>query len=163
IKQVDNGDGGTKAPSDWTMNVTASNPSDASFAGTSAGKTITIDPGAFSVGETAGAGVAAGTYTLKSQVGCSGTALVGQHYTCTVTNTRKTGTIRVVKDLIPSADPGRFDLRVDGNVVRADAGDGDGSGAVTVNTGTHTVSEVAGSVGDVNDYASSIACTPGGA
>src|SRR5207253_520476 len=87
----------------------------------------------------------------------------GADITCTVTNTRKTGTIRVVKDLIPSADPGRFDLRVDGNVVRADAGDGDGSGAAPVDAVTLTVSEVAGSVGDVNDYASSIACTPGGA
>ncbi|CAN5277680.1 hypothetical protein BH20ACT16_BH20ACT16_03830 [soil metagenome] len=255
IKQVDNGDGGTKSPSDWTMNVAASNPSSASFAGSSAGTTITIDPGAFSVGETAGAGVVPGSYTLRSQVGCAGTALVGQHYTCTlvnddvapkltviktvvnkngstatatdfsmhingtagmqtfpgaaspgttktlvagtynvtetgaltsdytearsadcsgslavgddktctVTNTRKTGTITVVKDLIPASDTGRFDLRIDGNVVKTDAGDGGSSGAVTVNTGTHTVSEVAGSVGDVDDYASSISCTPGGA
>ncbi|CAN5277674.1 hypothetical protein BH20ACT16_BH20ACT16_03820 [soil metagenome] len=76
---------------------------------------------------------------------------------------RKTGTITVVKDLIPASDTGRFDLRIDGNVVKTDAADGDGSGAVTVNTGTHTVSEVAGSVGDVDDYASSISCTPGGA
>ena len=250
IKQVDNGDGGTNAPADWTMDVTSSGAGDVHFAGTSTGHTITINPGAFSVGETAGAGVPAGAYTLASQVGCSATAAVGQHYTCTlvnndvapkltvvknvvnkhgstatpadftmqiagtvgsesfpgsstgttktlhagnfvvtetgptadydaqlvgctgtlavgddktctITNTRKTGTITVVKDLIPSTDDGRFDLRIDGSVVKADAGDGDGSGAVEVNTGTHTVSEVAGSVGSLGNYVKGISCSNG--
>jgi uncharacterized repeat protein (TIGR01451 family) len=233
------------------MDVTSTGAAAAHFAGTSAGHTITINPGAFSVGETAGAGVPAGAYTLASQVGCSGTAAVGQHYTCTlvnddvapkltvvknvvnkhgstatpadftmqiagtvgaqsfpgssagttktlhagsfavtesgaatadydaqlvgctgtlavgddktctITNTRKTGTITVVKDLIPATDSGRFDLRVDATVVKADAGDGDGSGAVEVNTGTHSVSEIAGSVGSLSNYATGISCSSG--
>ena len=37
----------------------------------------------------------------------------GDQWTCTETNTHK-GTIEVVKQLVPSTDPGRFDLSVDG-------------------------------------------------
>ena len=38
---------------------------------------------------------------------------------CTITNTRRQGTIQVVKDLIPTTDPGTFDLKVDGSTVKA--------------------------------------------
>src|SRR4029450_9881863 len=63
---------------------------------------------------------------------------------CTITNTRDTGDLTVVKDLTPSDDPGLFDLLIDGNVELADASDGDSTDAVTVDTGTHTVGEAAG-------------------
>ena len=33
---------------------------------------------------------------------------------CVITNTRKTGKLEVVKDLIPAADPGDFNLQIDG-------------------------------------------------
>ena len=37
---------------------------------------------------------------------------------CTITNTRETGKLEVVKDLIPSGDPGMFNLQIDGNTDR---------------------------------------------
>src|SRR4051794_35971770 len=39
---------------------------------------------------------------------------VGDKVACTFTNERQTGTIKVVKDLAPATDAGRFDLQVDG-------------------------------------------------
>jgi len=74
--------------------------------------------------------------------------------TCTITNTRKTGTIVVKKQLMPSTDPGLFDLQVDGADVATQVGDG-GTGSKVVNTGTHTVGE---SGANLADYASSTAC-----
>jgi len=85
---------------------------------------------------------------------------VGEKVVCTFTNARQTGTIRVVKDLVPATDAGRFDLRVDGTPVRTGAGDGDG-GSVTVPTGTHSVGEAvaAGSGARLEDYVGSTSCT----
>ena len=74
--------------------------------------------------------------------------------TCTITNTRKTGTIVVKKQLMPSTDPGLFDLQVDGADVATQVGDG-GTGSKVVNTGTHTVGEAGANLAD---YASSTAC-----
>ena len=44
---------------------------------------------------------------------------------CTITNTRRNGQLTVVKDLKPGDDPGRFDLKIGDDVVKAGAGDGD--------------------------------------
>ena len=160
IKTVVNKNGSTATASDFTMHINGSAGTE-SFAGAaSPGTTKTLVAGTYAVTET---GALTGDYTESKSADCSGTLAVGDEKTCTITNTRKTGTITVVKDLIPASDTGRFNLRIDGNVVRADAGDGDSSGAISVNTGTHTVSEVAGSIGDSNDYTSSVSCTPGGA
>ena len=43
---------------------------------------------------------------------------------CTITNTRETGTIEVIKDLEPNGDPGRFNLLIDGTTEEGNAGDG---------------------------------------
>ena len=65
-------------------------------------------------------------------------------------------TVTVTKALVPASDPGTFDLRVDGAVVRAGAGHGQ-SGGLQVAAGTPvTVSEVAGA-----DHLSSIDCGGG--
>ena len=74
--------------------------------------------------------------------------------TCTITNTRKTGTIVVKKQLMPSTDAGMFDLQVDGDNVATQVGDG-GTGSKVVNTGTHTVGEAGANLAD---YTSSTAC-----
>ncbi len=37
----------------------------------------------------------------------------GSDIVCTITNTRKTGKLEVVKKINPTTDPGRFDLRID--------------------------------------------------
>ncbi len=83
----------------------------------------------------------------------------GDQWQCTVTNVRATATITVVKDLHPSADPGRFDLRVDGIAYATDVGDGGTTGPVPVTPGLfHMVSETAQPGTNQADYASSITC-----
>ncbi|MDX6510824.1 MAG: hypothetical protein QOE36_328 [Gaiellaceae bacterium] len=160
IKTVVNKHGSTATASDFTMHIAGAAGS-ATFPGAATpGTTSTLHAGGYAVTET---GSATSDYSETDSADCSGTLAVGDAKTCMITNTRKTGTINVVKQLIPAADTGRFNLRIDSTVVRSDAGDGDGSGPVEVNTGTHTVSEVSGSVGNVDDYVTSIACTPGGA
>ncbi len=80
--------------------------------------------------------------------------------TCTITNTRETGTINVVKQIEPDTDPGLFDLQVNSTTEAADAADNEGTASpVTVNTGTNTVGEVAGTGTDLADYTSAIECT----
>ena len=79
--------------------------------------------------------------------------------TCTITNTRDTGDLEIVKQLEPSGDPGSFDLLLDGNVEFAGASDGDTTGPITVETGTFEVSEEAADAEHpLSDYDSSISC-----
>ena len=79
---------------------------------------------------------------------------------CTITNTRETGKLEVVKDLNPSGDPGQFNLQIDGNTDRrrVNVGDGGTTGEQTLNTGTHNVGETAGTGTDLADYQKSISC-----
>jgi archaellum component FlaG (FlaF/FlaG flagellin family) len=67
-------------------------------------------------------------------------------------------TVRKVID--PSDDPGRFDLSVNGAVVRAGAGDGDAA-TVEVRPGTHTVSEAAVPPAAAADYDAEVDCATG--
>ena len=84
----------------------------------------------------------------------------GDDIVCTITNTRETGKLEVVKDLNPSTDPGRFNLQIDGTTQKTDAGDGDSTGEKTVNTGLHNVGEIAGTnpVTSLAKYDKSIEC-----
>jgi hypothetical protein len=82
---------------------------------------------------------------------------------CTITNVRETGTIEVIKRLVPTTDSGRFNLQVDGVTHKTEAGDGDTTGSVTVNTGAgHSVGETAGTNTWLSHYQSSISCTRNG-
>jgi Domain of unknown function DUF11 len=138
---------------------------------------VTVNTGTHNVGEIAGSsGLLSdyqksieckdqnGTGSVVASVGAdsAGPLNVTVHYqddiVCTVTNVRETGQLEVVKDLQPDSDPGRFDLQIDGNTEKTDAGDGGTTGEKTVNTGVHTVGEIAGSVGDPADYQKSIVC-----
>ena len=87
----------------------------------------------------------------------------GDTIVCTITNTRKTGTIEVKKTLVPSTDGGEFDLLIDGTVEQAAAQDGGTTGVVTVNTGTHSVSEQAASGTTATYYDATYSCTRNGA
>ena len=69
--------------------------------------------------------------------------------------------ITVIKALVPSSDAGRFDLKVDGTVVKAAAGDG-GTGSTLVDPGHHQVTETAASGTTLADYAASISCLKNG-
>jgi len=65
--------------------------------------------------------------------------------------------ITVIKDLVPSSDAGRFDLKVDSSVVKASAADG-GTGSLLVKPGHHQVTEVAASGTNLADYAATTSC-----
>jgi uncharacterized repeat protein (TIGR01451 family) len=81
---------------------------------------------------------------------------------CIITNVRKTGKLEVSKALVPGTDPGLFDLRIDGEVEKANASDGDSTGKKTVYTGVRTVGETTGTSTDLDDYNSSIECRADG-
>ncbi len=85
IKHVVNTAGGSAIASDFTMQVTGTNVSDASFAGAEApGTTVTLDAGSFSVGEASGGPA---NYLATQSGDCSGAINVGDNLTCTITNT----------------------------------------------------------------------------
>ena|GEM_PF-1694794 len=67
-------------------------------------------------------------------------------------------TLTVNKTCVPSNDPGKFNLRIDGNTAGtgADALCGGTTGQVTVTAGSHTVSETAGTGTSLSNYASLI-------
>ncbi len=84
----------------------------------------------------------------------------GSDIVCTITNTRQTGKLEVVKNLSPTNDPGKFNLQIDGTTAGTggNVGDGGTTGERNVNTGTHTVGETAGTGTDLDNYTKSIEC-----
>ena len=85
----------------------------------------------------------------------------GSDIVCVITNTRETGKLEVQKDLSPS------DRRRASSTSRStappdptptDVGDGGSTGEETLNTGSHTVGETAGTDTDLADYQKSIEC-----
>lgn len=118
---------------------------------------ISVDAGSYSVIESSASG-----YDTQ-YANCSRVAIGnGGSATCTITNTRHTGNLTVVKDLEPNADPGRFNLRVDGVVKASNVGDGGSTGSLNLETGTYEVSETAASGTSLANYASSIECRASG-
>ena len=83
IKTVVKDNGGTAVAGDWTMDVTAINPSNNNFAGVEApGVTITLDEGNYSVDESGGPS----GYTKTLSADCTGSIAAGESKTCTITN-----------------------------------------------------------------------------
>lgn len=80
--------------------------------------------------------------------------------TCVVTN-KALPKVSVTKQLVPETDPGRFNLQVNGQNVKTDAGDGGTTGAVVVTPGTVTVAETAGTGTSLADYAAQVSCDSG--
>jgi uncharacterized repeat protein (TIGR01451 family) len=127
---------------------------------------MTTSLGQHTVGEAA-AGTPLENYTAttacvrrgtKTAVATPVVLAAGDDVVCTITNTRKTGTLKVVKALSPTTDPGTFNLSID-SVVKASAVGNDGTtGAITVNTGNHTVAEAPAEGVTGSDYASALAC-----
>ena len=134
-----------------------------------------VDPDTHTVGEVAGTDTSLADYDstieCKDQGG-AGTVVASSSdsgpldvtvdsnddIVCTITNTRRPGELEVVKDLVPSDNPGLFDLQIDGVTEKADAADADTTGKKSVDPDTHTVGEVAGTDSSLDDYDSSIEC-----
>src|SRR5205085_1170462 len=96
IKHVINDNGGTKTAANFTMSVTGTNvqPS-ATFAGSEAGTTVTLNAGSYSVDEGAVSG-----YTKTLGAGCSATIANGETKTCTITNDDQAATLIVKKHVV---------------------------------------------------------------
>jgi hypothetical protein len=73
---------------------------------------------------------------------------------------KPTGTITIVKDLIPAADPGTFNLRLAGATL-ATGGDGTSTGAQTMLQGTYSMGETGAGGTSLADYTSQIVCQNG--
>jgi hypothetical protein len=131
---------------------------------------VTVTTGNHTVGETAGAATSLSDYTASTS--CVDTAHPGgpadtdgtvsvakdQRWVCTITNTRKTATIKVTKALSPATDTGKFNLLVDNQTKAANVGDGGTTGTVVVLPGTHTVAEAAGTATDLSNYTATLSC-----
>lgn len=81
IKHVINDNSGTKSADDFTMHVTATNPTSNDFAGDENGTTIGLNEGPYSVDELSHVG-----YTETKSADCTGTISIGQEKICTITN-----------------------------------------------------------------------------
>jgi N-acetylneuraminic acid mutarotase len=75
-----------------------------------------------------------------------------------------TTTLKVIKNVIPANDPGKFNLRIDGIVRAQNVGNGGATGAVPMSPGVHTVSETAGANTNLIKYRRSFsgACNAAG-
>jgi hypothetical protein len=74
---------------------------------------------------------------------------------CTFTNT-KLPTLTVTKTVVPAADPGKFNLAIDGTNYATNVGNGGSTGAQIVSIGQHTASESAGTGTTLGNYDSVI-------
>ena len=92
----------------------------------------------------------------------------GDDWTCTFTNTRKSGQVTLVKDIVPVdeqlGDAGKFDLQIDGeggyDATKDEAGDGD-SVQLTLPNGPVDLSESADGETSLSDYVTSYDCANG--
>ncbi len=146
-------------PASWQFDVNTGGPQDVPH-----NSTIAVNTGTYSVSESSGVAQNNADYALTDASGVCTlaggivTLVVSEAGgTCTVVNTRKTGTLEVRKNLIPAVDTGRFNLLIDG-VTLATGGDGTTSGDRSVETGAHSIAEspVAGT--NPTDYEATVSC-----
>lgn len=135
--------------------------------GTTGAQTVSI--GSHTVSETAGTATTLSDYTAVIGGNCASdgsiTLAAGDNKTCTITNTRNTGTIELKK--VWSGTPGQTTLNIGttasgSNVASTQTGADGGAplttGQQTVNTGTYYVSETGG----LTDYTPALNCTDDG-
>lgn len=81
-KVINEGDGNSKQPSDFTINVHGNNPSPSLFPGNSSGTIVKLDMGMYSVTESGPSG-----YNSTSSMDCSGAIMSVETVKCDITNT----------------------------------------------------------------------------
>jgi len=101
-----------------------------------------------------------GNDILDSGEQCDGTINVSVGYSCSNSCTliRDTGTITINKVINPSADNGKFSLKIGETVYKANAGNGDSTGVIILPTGLYTVSEESGTNTSLSSYTTSLDC-----
>src|SRR5581483_3400509 len=120
-------------------------------------RAVQASVGSHTVGETAGTGTTLGEYVAVIGGDCAAngsiTLAAGDVKTCTITNTKQPK-LTVTKTVVPAADPGKFNLQIDGATAGtgADQGNGGSTGAVQVSVGSHTVGETAGTGTTLGEY-----------
>ncbi len=140
-KHVVNDNGGTSIASDFTLGLSGQSPSPASFKGSEAGVSVTLDAGAYNVTEGDHIG-----YSVSFSPDCVGTIALGQEKTCTVTNDDQAAHLLVKKHVINdnggTANASSFNLTVAGQSPSPASFAGDESGiSVALNAGAYSVSE----------------------
>lgn len=136
--------GSNEPASSWNMMVreTPSSPNAAAFPGSEAGTTVSLSPATYTILETGPA-----DYTVSYAGGCNAqgevTVVAGTTKTCTLTNTRDTGSLKVTKRVDTDGDgtfetenPASFIWSVDGSGTNAM-----GSTVAGFSTGAHSISE----------------------
>ena len=124
----------------------------------------------YSLAETAGTGTTLDNYTSKLACTEGGEPIPvvessvslgnGQNIICTITNTRKTGTITLNKTLAPANDPGLFNLQIGGTTLATNVGGGGTTAAQTLPSGTtYTLGETAGTGTTLSDYTATLDCS----
>lgn len=87
ITQVINNNSGSSQPSDFTVGITGSNVLSGSFTGLATpGKLVTLDPGAYSVAQTASPSGYTTSYTDSCTSDASGTIAAGESRVCIIVN-----------------------------------------------------------------------------
>lgn len=146
VKKVVITDNGSEAVAgDFTINVSGTNVSLTSFAGSEAGTTIYLDQGSYSVSEDSAVG-----YETSYSPDCTGTIKLGDTKYCTVTNNDLPVIIDVTKYIVNNnlgtATVGDFDISVDGSEIEFAEIPYIGGlyfGSITADSNvTHTMSEV---------------------
>jgi Prealbumin-like fold domain len=142
-KTVVNDNGGTKNPSDFTMNVSGTNVSNPSFNGSESGTDVTLDVGSYSVSEGDHTG-----YTQSPSEDCTGTIAAGETKICTIVNDDIAPQLTVVKHVINDNGgnnvAGDFTMTVTGINVKPNSGfagtESPGTN-VTLDVGSYSVAE----------------------
>lgn len=142
IKHVINNNGGTATAPSFTMSVTGSSPSPATFAGAeSPGTNIALNAGSYNVTESGPSG-----YTDTYSPDCSSTISAGETKTCTVTNDDQAARLIVIKHVVNdnggTLNAGNFTMHISGTAGSATfAGVEDPGVNTQVNAGTFNVTE----------------------
>ena len=157
INDNTNGVSGSSAvASDFTMDILGTNVSKTGFSGSESGVTVTLGPGAYSVGESGGPS----GYAMSLSADCSGTIALGEAKTCTITNDdieAQITTLTVIKHVIndntggvsgSSAVASDFTMDILGTNVSKTGFSGSESGVtVTLGPGAYSVGESGGPSG----------------
>ena len=150
VKQVDNRDGGTAAPTAWTLSASGPAPSTTVVASGAGGvANVAVDAGSYSLAETAGpAGYSAGTWSCDRGTLTGSTIAVpnGVHVTCTIVNDDVAPLLTLVKQVVNddggTAQASAWTLTATGTTAGVSGATGDA--AITnraVVAGTYSLSE----------------------
>ena len=152
VKRVDNGDGGTAGPGDWTMHITSTGTDHLEFPGSAAGTTRSLKAGSYTVSESGGPAGYTATFSGDCATGGDVTLELGETKTCTITNDDIAPKLTVIKHVV-NDDGGTADahdftmhIRADGTDLEFPGNEAPGT-TRTLEAGTYTVSESGGPAG----------------